>query len=327
MTTATWQQQLRDCITQPSELIELLGLSQELSVQAQAALKQFPLRVPHSFVARMKKGDANDPLLRQVLPIAAELEDVEGFTGDPVGDLQANKLPGLIHKYHGRVLLTVAGACGVNCRYCFRREFPYADNNPGRKGWQPVLDYFAADNSIEEVIYSGGDPLIANDKQLAELTQQIADIKHIKRLRIHTRMPIVIPERVTDELLQWFTGSRLQPIMVVHCNHANEIGTNVKAAMQSLKQAGVTLLNQSVLLQGVNDSAEALVNLSQALFDADILPYYLHLLDKVKGAAHFDVPKAQGVELSKAIANKLPGYLVPKLVREQEGELSKIIVR
>lgn len=314
---SNWQKSLKELITDPQVLLDLLALDPKLLPAAQQAAKLFPLRVPVGFVARMEKGNINDPLLRQVLPLGAELEEVAGFVADPLKEQNVNPIPGLLHKYHGRVLLTVTGTCGVNCRYCFRRDFPYNENNPGSQGWEKALEYIAADSSITEVILSGGDPLMATDTYLAKLTQKIAQVPQITTLRIHTRMPIVMPERVTSELVAWLVGSKLRPVVVVHCNHANEIDLSVHKAMQSLRQAGVTLLNQAVLLQGVNDSVDILVDLSQALFNGGIIPYYLHLLDKVRGAAHFDVNATLAKQLVLEMAQRLPGYLVPKLVQEQ----------
>lgn len=315
----TWQTALRNTITDPKELLELLDLDLALLPAAQQAAKLFPLRVPRGFVARMQKREINDPLLRQILPLHLELAEVKGFNADPLQENKVNPLPGLLHKFQGRVLLTITGACAINCRYCFRREFPYEQNNPGTAGWEKVLTYIAADPEIKEVILSGGDPLVASDTFLAKLTQQLAAIPHLKILRIHTRLPIVLPERITTELLDWFTTTRLQAVMVVHCNHPNEIDQNVSHALNQLRQRGVILLNQAVLLKGVNDSAALLTKLSEQLFATGTLPYYLHLLDKVKGAAHFEVDEATAIQLVNKMMACLPGYLVPKLVREEPG--------
>lgn len=322
----SWQTALSNVITSVDELCAILDLDSHLIFPGQQAHKLFPLRVPRCFVQRMEKGNPDDPLLRQVLPIAEELMITPGYTNDPLAEKAANPLPGLLHKYHGRVLLLVAGECAVHCRYCFRREFPYSENSPGTNGWNAVIDYIAADTSISEVIFSGGDPLIAKDKILADLVEKLAVIPHVQRLRIHTRLPIVIPERITDELLQWLTQTRLQPVMVLHCNHANEIDSTVIAAIQKLRHAGITVLNQSVLLKGVNDNAAALIALSEKSFAAGMLPYYLHLLDRVQGAAHFFVPEETALHLLQEIMTQLPGYLVPKLVCEKSGAASKIIV-
>ena len=325
--TDSWQQALAGVIRDPKELFSLLQLDlrgddQQLATSL-AACKDFPLRVPHSFVQRMAKGDWNDPLLRQVLPLGQELDYQPGFSNDPLQEVASNPAPGLIHKYHGRVLLVVSAGCAINCRYCFRRHFPYSDNNPSRSQWQQTLDYIRRDKSITEVIFSGGDPLAASDSLLAELVTHIADIPHITTLRIHSRMPVVIPQRITQGCLDWLSNSRLRPVMVIHSNHANEISPEVGLALKRLQAAGVTVLNQTVLLAGVNDSATALEALSKRLFQYGVLPYYLHLLDRVQGAAHFEVNKQQGQQLLSQLMTRLPGYLVPKLVREQANAASK----
>jgi len=323
---ASWQTALSNVITDIDELCAILGLNSELIFPAQQAQQLFPMRIPRSFVQRMEKGNPKDPLLLQVLPVAEELIVMPGYTSDPLQEKVVNPLSGLLHKYHGRVLLLVAGGCAVHCRYCFRREFPYAENAPGVNGWNAVLDYIAADASITEVIFSGGDPLIVKDKVLTELVQKIALIPHVQRLRIHTRLPIVIPERINAELLQWLTQTRLQPVVVLHCNHANEINAAVATAIQKLRQAGITVLNQSVLLKDVNDNAAALIALSEKSFATGMLPYYLHVLDRVQGAAHFFVPEQTAQQLVQEMMAKLPGYLVPKLVREEPGAASKLAI-
>ena len=323
----TWQNQLSQAITNPVELINILALEGDLIPAALEAAQLFPLRVPRGFVARMQTGNLADPLLKQVLPLGVELVKATGYSADPLEEINANPISGLLHKYHGRVLLTVVGACGVNCRYCFRRHFPYEKNSPGLAGWEQAFNYIASDKTITEVILSGGDPLVATDTYLSKLVEKIAAISHVKTLRIHSRMPIVIPERITPGFLQLFTQSRLNPVLVIHCNHAQEINADVKQAMERLKRAGVTLLNQAVLLSGVNDSAAALIALSEALFESHVLPYYLHLLDKVQGAAHFEVAEARARKLHWQITQRLPGYLVPKLVREVSGAPAKLVVK
>jgi EF-P beta-lysylation protein EpmB len=319
-----WQSMLAGAITDPAELLATVGLGEEWLPAAQAAARLFPLRVPRSFVARMRPGNPHDPLLRQVLPLAEECMAQEGFGDDPVGDLAAMAVPGVLHKYRGRVLLTVTGACAVHCRYCFRRHFPYADANAAADHWRAALEYVAADDSISEVILSGGDPLSLSDRRLAELARGLHDIAHLRRLRLHTRLPIVLPERVNGELLDWLGTTRLRTVVVVHANHANEIDSPVRAALARLKNAGVELLNQSVLLRGVNDSAEALTALSEAMFEAGVLPYYLHMLDRVQGAAHFEVRDEIARSLMAEINKRLPGYLVPRLVREIPGAPGKV---
>ncbi|MDM3872444.1 EF-P beta-lysylation protein EpmB [Porticoccus sp. W117] len=318
-----WQQELSNCIADPEQLFALLQLPHEQLDAARAACRDFPLRVPHPYLKRIAKGDLDDPLLKQILPLGDELIAAPGYNTDPVGESQTNPAPGLIHKYRGRVLLIVSPACAINCRYCFRRHFPYQDNKPSRAQWQQALDYIAGDSTIDEVIYSGGDPLAASDRQLAWLTEQVAAIPHIQRLRVHTRLPVVIPQRVTSECLDWLTNHRLQPVVVIHSNHGNEIDSAVASAMARLKEAGVTLLNQAVLLGGINDNSDTLADLSQRLFEVGVLPYYLHVLDKVQGAAHFAVSEERARQLAAELLTRLPGYLVPKLVREDAGCLSK----
>ena len=320
----TWQRELARAITDPAELLAVLGLGMEDLPAAQAAARLFGLRVPRGFVARMRPQDPRDPLLRQVLPLGDECLATEGFNQDPVGDRAAMVAPGVLHKYSGRVLLTVTGACAVHCRYCFRRHFPYHDANPSVNRRREALDYIAADDSIDEVILSGGDPLVLSDRRLAAFAEGLAEIPHVKRLRLHTRLPIVVPERVNEELLAWLGATRLAPIMVVHANHANEIDAAVRAGLARLKKGGVILLNQSVLLRGVNDNVDTLCALHKTLFDAGVLPYYLHLLDRVQGAAHFEVDEGTARRLHAALNARLPGYLVPRLVREVPGMPGKM---
>ena len=322
--TNDWRKALSQAVRDPAELLQLLALPPELLPAAQQAAARFPLRVPRSYVARMQKGNPADPLLRQVLPLGEELVAADGFTEDPVGDLDAMAIPGLLHKYAGRVLLITTAACGVHCRYCFRRHFPYNEANAASLDWQPALDYIAADPSIREVILSGGDPLSLSDQRLNQLVAQLAAIPHLQRLRLHTRQVIVLPERVDAALLNWLADCRLQTVMVVHANHANEINQDVTAALLRLKEIGVTLLNQAVLLKGVNDEVQVLAALSERLFAAQVLPYYLHQLDRVQGAGHFEVSDTQALKLVHELRERLPGYLVPRLVREQAGKLAKI---
>lgn len=321
----TWQQELIQAVTDPFELCRLLELDlTHLGISTQA-IAQFSLKVPRGFVARMQKGNPADPLLRQVLPVLAEESQVAGYTQDPLQEAEANPVPGLLHKYHGRILLTLTGSCAINCRYCFRRHFPYAENNPSQQEWAKIFTYLTNDASITEVILSGGDPLLLNDRTLTAFTNQLALIPHVKRLRIHSRIPIVLPERITDEFLHWLTTLAQTPVLVLHCNHPQEINDQVVAVLQLLKQKGILLLNQSVLLKGINDDVATLVALSEALFNAGVQPYYLHLLDKVQGAAHFDLELANAEKLHRELAGCLPGYLVPKLAREEAGELAKVV--
>jgi EF-P beta-lysylation protein EpmB len=321
-----WQQLLADAIVDPRELCAILDLDPALVGPADAAAAGFALRVPRGYVARMRRADARDPLLLQVLPSAAELVAASGYVADPVGDLGSRAVPGLLHKYQGRALLVTTGACAVHCRYCFRRHFPYGEESALRGGWEPALQQLRSDTSINEVILSGGDPLSLSDRRLRQLTDALQEMSHVRRLRIHTRYPVVLPERVDTGLLDWLAGMRLQKVVVVHANHANEIDASVRLACRRLAQAGVILLNQSVLLAGVNDSVDALAHLSEALFETQVLPYYLHVLDKVQGAAHFDLPAERALALHAELAARLPGYLVPRLVREVPGAPAKLPV-
>jgi EF-P beta-lysylation protein EpmB len=321
--TQAWQETLLNAITDPKELLELLELDMDLLTAAQQAAKLFPLKAPRQFIANIEKGNPDDPLLRQILPLGAELIATPGYTSDPLQEAKSNPLPGLLHKYNGRVLLTLTSVCSINCRYCFRRDFPYADNNPGTKGWEKVVAYIKADTSIKEIILSGGDPLMLNDHTLKQLMQRFIGIKHLKRLRIHTRLPIVLPERITPELILWLQTYPLQTILVTHCNHPNEISAAVSAAIAQLRAANIYLLNQAVLLKGVNDTADIQIKLSEKLFSIGIQPYYLHLLDKVTGSAHFDVNKAQACRIYAVMRQQLSGYLVPRLVYEEAGATAK----
>lgn len=317
-----WQKELRQCVTDPQKLIDLLELDwADLSSDA-AARKLFPLRVPMPFVARMKKGDVSDPLFRQVFTLRDEFIDVPGFSNDPLEEQDAAQ-KGLLHKYQSRVLLIVRGGCAVNCRYCFRRHFPYQDNSASKAEWLDAFKYIAADANINEVIFSGGDPLMAKDEHLGWMARELAKIEHVKTLRIHTRLPVVIPARIDEDFLHWFTQSRLKPVMIVHVNHPNEIDTHLTRVLLRSKEKGVTLLNQSVLLAGVNDSVDVLVALHEKLFAAGVLPYYLHLLDKVSGAGHFLVADNNAKQLMAELIKRQPGYLVPKLVREIGGQPGK----
>lgn len=317
-----WLNELANAISDPYQLLKTLKIDPAPWEKGLGARKLFALRVPMSFVERMEVGNPYDPLLRQVLPLEEEYEVHEGYSLDPLEE-QDNAIPGLLHKYKNRVLLIVKGGCAVNCRYCFRRHFPYQENKGGKRQWQTALDYVAGQPEINEVIFSGGDPLMAKDHELQWLVENIAQIPHIKRLRIHTRLPVVLPSRITDELCELLQQTRLQVVLVTHLNHANEVNGDLRQAMSKLKQAGVTLLNQGVLLKGVNDSVGALTQLSEALFDAGILPYYLHVLDKVQGAAHFMVGDDRARQLMKGLMENVSGYMVPQLTREIGGRRSK----
>ncbi len=322
-TSLSWQKKLALGFTSASELLRFLELPLK---NGHLAEKQFPSRIPLGFANRMQKGNPNDPLLLQVLALEDELEVKEGYNNDPLDELSSNPVKGLIHKYYGRVLLTITGICAVNCRYCFRKHFPYQDNNPGRSGWKDAIDYITKDSTITEVILSGGDPLLASDLLLIELIQQLEAIPHVHTLRIHTRIPIVFPERIDTPFLAIMAATRLKKVIVLHCNHANELDESVRHACSNLQQAGCLLLNQTVLLAGINDDANILASLSQTLFTYNVLPYYLHILDKVKGAAHFDMPFAEAQTIYRQLQDLLPGYLLPRLVREEPGKLSKTVL-
>lgn len=319
----SWQHLLRTAISDPELLCQRLALTPEDAESIHLTCRGFPLRVPEPYLQRIEVGNPQDPLLLQVLPQAAELQEYPDYTSDPLAEACSNPAPGLIHKYGSRVLLISTNLCAIHCRYCFRREFPYADNRNSRSDWLQALDYLRQHTELNEVILSGGDPLSLPDRQLAWLTDQISAIPHIQRLRIHTRLPIVIPQRITAELVQWLTGSRLQPVVVLHCNHPNEIDAAVSRAIFTLRSARVTVLNQSVLLAGVNDNIAALAELSERLFAAGCLPYYLHALDKVRGSQHFALPDHRAIQIHRELQARLPGFLVPRLVRENAGQPSK----
>lgn len=319
-----WQQLWRDAIRDPAELLEILGLPGLAGRVSASAAAQFALRVPRGFVARMRHGDPHDPLLRQVLPLDDEDRVVPGFGLDAVGDLDARGGTGILHKYEGRALLVATGSCAIHCRYCFRRHFPYGEQTAAAGQWRESLAYLAADPSISEVLLSGGDPLSLSTPKLAEFTGALAGLPQVRRLRLHTRLPVVLPERVDDELLAWLAGLPQKVVVVIHANHANEIDPGVAAAVARLRGVGATVLNQAVLLRGVNDSVQALADLSERLFEAGALPYYLHLLDRVAGSAHFEVPADEARALHEALAGRLPGYLVPRLVREVAGAPAKL---
>ncbi|HEC2024241.1 TPA: EF-P beta-lysylation protein EpmB [Klebsiella oxytoca] len=318
-----WLTQLADVVTSPDELLQLLNVDADANLLAgRDAKRLFALRVPRAFIARMEPGNPNDPLLRQVLTSQEEFIHAPGYSTDPLEE-QHSVVPGLLHKYSNRALLLVKGGCAVNCRYCFRRHFPYAENQGTKRNWQKAMEYIASHPELDEIIFSGGDPLMAKDHELDWLLTQLESIPHIKRLRIHSRLPIVIPARITDTLVARISVSSLQMLLVNHINHANEIDTAFRRAMKSLRMAGVTLLNQSVLLRGVNDNARTLADLSNALFDAGVMPYYLHVLDRVQGAAHFMVSDEEARVIMRELLTLVSGYLVPKLAREIGGEPSK----
>ena len=321
---ASWQQEMKRAIRDVDELCRLLDLPPTCAEQVAAAARDFPLFVPRPFLARMQPGNPTDPLLRQVLPLDAETIVTPGFAADPVGDSAATLQPGLLQKYHGRILMVTTGACAVHCRYCFRRHFPYHEAPRSLDQWQSAINEIEADSSIDEVILSGGDPLTLVDDLLARLAERLAEIPHLRRLRIHTRLPIVIPQRVTAELLDWVTGTRLTPIFVIHANHPAEIDNQVELAIARLIDAGIPVLNQAVLLRGVNDDTETLAELCRRLVNLRVLPYYLHQLDRVAGAAHFEVPPDRGRKIITELKSILPGYAVPRYVEERAGADHKL---
>lgn len=318
-----WQRQLAGAVTEPAELLARVGLDAAAAPAMPAAATVFPLRATDAFIRRIQAGHPDDPLLRQILPVVAEDQAQPGFDNDPVGDGPACIAPNLLYKYAGRVLLLVSDTCACHCRFCFRRHRQPEGTNTAAPAWQPALAAIAREPSITEVILSGGDPLLLTDTLLEPLAARLADIDHIQRLRIHSRMPIVLPARIDPALCRWLQDSRLQIVMVVHCNHPNEIDAEVRQALATLRACGCTLLSQSVLLAGVNDDSKVLAALSERLFSAQVLPYYLHMLDAVQGAAHFQVSEARARALVEALRRALPGYLVPRLVREIAGRPAK----
>ena len=319
-TRREWQRELSRAITTVPELLSAVGLEDGAPDIAES---KFPLRVPRGYVARMRPGDPRDPLLLQALPAAAEGNDAPGYNTDPVGDLASMLSPGLLQKYHGRALLITTGACAIHCRYCFRRNFPYSEASTTPAHLDEAVARIAADQSISEVILSGGDPLSLSDDRLRALLSQLGEIDHVERIRLHTRYPIVLPERIDDAFCEVLAMSPRPLVVVIHANHANEIDSGVSAALAILRQPASLLLNQSVLLKGINDSAHELAALSRRLADCGVSPYYLHQLDPVTGAAHFSVPDARALRIVGELTRILPGYLVPKLVREVSGEPSK----
>ncbi|MDO6565036.1 EF-P beta-lysylation protein EpmB [Amphritea sp. 1_MG-2023] len=322
----TWQTLLSQTIESPEALIRYLQLPETILQDAHRASAEFTMRIPRPWLDRIEKGNLDDPLLRQVLPLGEELNEVAGFTQDPLEELHSNPVDGLIHKYKGRVLIILTGACAINCRYCFRRHFPYAENRLGPAQWQNIIDYISADKSITEVIFSGGDPLVSSDARIKQLIADLEQIPHLTRLRIHSRLPVVLPQRVTASLTSILQQTRLNVVTVIHSNHPQELDDQVATAIHHLRQANVTVLNQAVLLRGVNDSSDILAALSEKLFNIGVLPYYLFTFDPVKGAAHFDVPDTEAKQLMRQLQDRLPGYLVPRLAREIPGRGAKTLL-
>ena len=323
----TWQKSLSQAIRNPKELISRLNLPENLLEPALKSVQLFPLMVPQSYLNRIEQGNPEDPLLKQILPIDLENETVQGFRNDAVGDLNVRQTPGLLHKYQGRALLMASGTCAINCRYCFRRHYPYSEEPRTLAEWEPVWEALHSDTSIHEVILSGGDPLLLTDIRLRELCERISEIPHVKRLRVHSRLPVVLPDRIHAGLLEMFqqlSANGMIVWMVIHANHPNEIASDVEIAIRNMLQAGVPILNQSVLLKGINDNADTLIRLSEKLINLGVIPYYLHQLDRVTGVAHFEVEEEQGRELIRELRSRLPGYAVPQYVREITGEAHKI---
>ena len=319
-----WQDILATGFSSAKDLLDFLQLSEVPSCNKSE--QEFVTRVPLGFAKRMQVGNPNDPLLLQVLAKPEEQLVAKDYSKDPLLERQKNPLAGLIHKYHGRVLLTVTGACAINCRFCFRRHFPYSENNPGRAGWQQTFAYIKNNPDIHEVILSGGDPLLAPDSLLEYLITEISKISHVNTLRIHTRIPVVLPERINSSLLAILASMRLNLVVVLHCNHPQELNADVAKACGALKGVGAHLLNQAVFLRGVNADLVTLESLSHKLFAYNVLPYYLHLLDKTQGTQHFAIPNSRALAIYKELQGKLSGYLLPKLVTEEPGKLSKTLI-
>ncbi len=324
MSISSWQQELRETSQDPEILMDKLGLQAGQLPLTGATQAIFPFKATGPFLQRIEPNNPADPLLRQILPVRQEEIQHENYSKDPLGELASQAVPGLLHKYQGRVLLVSTGACAIHCRYCFRRHFPYAQAPSSKQSWQAALKYIYADRSIKEVILSGGDPLILTDSKLSFLVEALSAIPHIRRLRIHSRIPVVLPSRINDAFLALFHNIRIKVIMVLHSNHVNEIDDSVEQSLAALRSAGMPVLNQSVLLQGINDSSSALAELNERLFDCGVLPYYLHMLDEVEGAAHFAVDEERARKIMHELRFMLPGYLVPRLVREQIGAAYKL---
>ncbi|MEM8594455.1 MAG: EF-P beta-lysylation protein EpmB [Pseudomonadota bacterium] len=324
--TATWQHELSNVLSDPVELCEVLGLNTDEADRIEAACAGFPLRIPRPYLQRIRANNPNDPLLLQALPTTQELIEDPAFSVDPLEEADVSPVNGLLHKYAGRVLIVLNGHCAIHCRYCFRRHFPYADHRISPENWTQILDHIRSDDSIHEVIFSGGDPLSCNDDTLARRINSLADIEHVSTIRFHTRLPIMIPQRVTPSLIDAITSTRLHCVMVMHCNHAQEIDERVSTAFDALHQAGIVLLNQSVLLKGINDNVHTLKELSQVLFHNHTLPYYIHLLDSVQGAAHFNISRERASIIHSELRASLPGYLVPNFAMEEAKARNKTVI-
>ncbi len=323
MQSSSWQIELAGAFRHPQALLQHLGLDAETLGYSEQGLVQFPLRVPINFADRMQYGNSDDPLLRQVFPYRDECESPAHFRLDPLFEANARISAGLLQKYDGRVLIITTSVCAIHCRYCFRRHHPYQEDTLNQKQQDQALEFIRNNPDIEEVILSGGDPLLLADKPLSAMVKRIAGIKHVQRLRLHSRVPVVLPSRISTEFIDTLSGTRLKPVMIVHINHANEINDDVVRALKQFSDRNIPLLNQSVLLKGVNDNADALIELSRRLFDVNVIPYYLHLLDPVVGSAHFEVPETTAKTIHAEMQARLSGYLVPRLVREVPGASGK----
>jgi L-lysine 2,3-aminomutase len=321
-----WQTTLSNIVTEPKVLFDYLKLDLRYLAPAEKLSKHFPLRITYPYLEKIQKSNLKDPLLRQILPLGAEQAHIKDFNANPLYENKFNPLPGLLHKYRSRVLITISGSCAINCRYCFRREFPYKDNTLRAENWDAILEYLHLHTEVNEVIFSGGDPLILPDRALERAIQLIEKVPHITRLRIHSRLPVVIPARLDLPFLKILQASRLNVILVVHINHPQEIDLPLATALKTTQASGITLLNQSVLLRGINDDAKVLADLSEALFEAKVLPYYLHQLDQVQGSAHFTVEKKRALEIYQDLQRQLPGFLLPKYVVEEPGQHSKTLI-
>ena len=326
MQSLSWQEQLAQAIRRPDELLELVGIDAGSLGYSEKAIQQFPLRVPRVFANRIKKNDLHDPILRQIFPYLEEENDCEGFINDPLAEANVQPVKGLLHKYNSRVLSITTGACAIHCRYCFRRHFPYQESSANGEHLQQSLRYIEKDESIKEVILSGGDPLTLSDRRLIELCQSLSKIDHIKRIRFHTRIPIVLPDRLTIELIEKLALTSKTIIFVLHINHANEIDNAVINSIRLLQKHNIMVLNQSVLLKGVNDNVQSLIKLSECLVKNQVIPYYLHLLDSVAGAAHYNVDEQQAKKLIDTMHASVSGYLVPKLVKEEVEKPGKSLL-
>lgn len=328
-----WRQIVAQAVTDPDELCRLLDLPSDLADRMQAASRDFRLLLPRTMLGRIRRGDPHDPVLRQFLPMVEELSSEEGFSADPLQEASACPIPGVVEKYQGRSLIVLTAGCPVHCRYCFRRHFTpptlscLSADAAAEAPLGELVDHLQRDGETREVILSGGEPLLVDDEPLLRLLAQLAErCPEVKRVRIHTRMPIVIPQRVTGALCRLLRSTRLTPLVVLHVNHPAEIDAPVRSAFARLNDAGIPLLSQSVLLRGVNDSVEVLAELLERLVDGRVIPYYLHQLDRVSGAAHFEVPESEGRRLVAELRRRLPGYAVPRYVRDVPGAAHKEVL-